>query len=65
VPERFAGKAYLHEEASAEYSEASRRYSDDSPDVAAGFDDEVERGVALIVEHPEAEGEGQVLKARK
>lgn len=54
MPERFAGKAYLHEEADAEFVEASRRYDVESEEVGAAFEVEVERGVDWIVEHPEA-----------
>jgi plasmid stabilization system protein ParE len=64
VPERFAGKAYLHEEADAEFVEASRRYDVESNEVGAAFEAEVERGVAWIVEHPEASpvARGQVRR---
>ena len=55
MPERFAGKAYLHEEADAEFVEASRRYdAEASEEVGAAFEAEVERAVAFIVEHAEA-----------
>lgn len=64
MPERFAGKAYLHEEATAEFVEASRRYDVEANGVGAAFEAEIERGVAFIVEHPEASpvARGQVRR---
>ena len=53
MPERFGlGEVYLDEEAEAEYLEAFSGYASESPTLADGFERDVARSIALIVQHP-------------
>jgi plasmid stabilization system protein ParE len=52
VPERFVSRASFHEEAEKEFFEASRDYGSESDKVSEEFEAEVERCLALILEHP-------------
>jgi plasmid stabilization system protein ParE len=53
VPERFAGKARFHEEAEKEFLDASHEYAIESDELADEFEAEVQRGIELILDHPE------------
>ena len=53
MPERFAGKAGFHEEAEKEFLEASHEYATESDELADEFETEVQRGIELILDHPE------------
>jgi plasmid stabilization system protein ParE len=47
-------KYILHPEALEEYSESATYYAETSPELAYAFIEEVEKGIAKILSHPEA-----------
>ena len=53
MPELFAGRYTYHEWAAAELFEATRYYVEQGGTLGGDFLDEVERGIAFILENPE------------